>query len=197
MSLELLNTIAGLITVTVVSATAVAALIQLRHIRAGNQIKTLVSIGEKLDSRAFREALAMVNTGLEQAMSEPAFRAYELSIFRRLPPPEVQPRYIAMHDAIVLVGNTFEQVGILIKTRVVDAGPLVDQYCGIALGAWKRVSYYVAFGREAAGTDASWEHFEYLAVLSEDWIRDHPSSYPQGVRRMVVHNPWPVPPRAQ
>ena len=39
---------------------------------------------------------------------------------------------------------------------------------------------------------AIWENFEYLAVLSEDWIRQNTSTYPKGVRRMGVVNPWPV-----
>jgi len=44
MSLELINAVAGLATVTIVAVTAVAALIQLRHLRAGNQISALLSV---------------------------------------------------------------------------------------------------------------------------------------------------------
>jgi len=60
------------------------------------------------------------------------------------------------------------------------------------LGAWKRLAKYTAFRREASGERGLWELFEYLAVLSEDWIERYPSSYPQGVRRLEIHNPWPV-----
>jgi hypothetical protein len=194
MSLEILNTITSLLTVIIVAATAIAALSQLRHLRAGNQINAMLSVFEKLDEHEFKDALTAMNSGIESALTDPAFRAYEISIFRRVPPPQVEQRYVDMHHAIVLVGNTFEMLGNLIKNKVIDADPFVDQYCGVAFGAWKRLADYVAFGREASGTNASWENFEYLAALSEDWIERHPSSYPVGVRRMQIHNPWPVAP---
>ncbi len=46
MPLELVNTAAALLTVTIVAATALAALIQLRHLRAANQIHALLSMGK-------------------------------------------------------------------------------------------------------------------------------------------------------
>jgi hypothetical protein len=190
-SIELLNTIAGLATVTIVAATALAALIQLRHLRAGNQINALISVGDKLDSREFATAMAMVNSNIEAALAEPAFRKYEVAIRRRVPPPEVGERWVDMHRAIVLVGNTLELMGVLVKNGIVDPRIFVDQYCGYTLGAWKRLADYTALGREA-GDPNSWENFEYLAVLSEDWLRAHPSSYPRGVRRLELRNPWPL-----
>lgn len=192
MSLEVLNTVASLATVTIVAATALAAIVQLRHLRAANQINALISVGEKLDGRDFADALSLVNSNLESAMADPAYRDYEVSIHRRLPPPRTDQRYVEMHHALVLVGNTFELLGLLVKNRIVDQSMLVDQYCGIIFGAWKRVAGYVAFGREV-GDPAGYELFEYLAVLSEDWLKSNPSSYPKGVRRYPLHNPWPQP----
>jgi len=192
MPLELINTIAGLLTVTIVAATAIAALIQLRHLRAGNQIHALISVDEKLGGREFSDALRVVYSGLEAALVDPAFRDYEIAVFRRLPPPRVDQRYVDMHDALVLVGNTFELMGLLVRNRIVDPGLFVDNYCGIALAAWKLLLTHTALGREV-GDNAIWENFEYLAVLSQDWMRTHPSSYPKGVRRFEMHNPWPVP----
>lgn len=190
MSLELINTAAGLTTVTIVAATALAALIQLRHLRAANQIHALLAVGEKLDSREFTDAITTVNSGLETALADPEFRDYEIAIRRRLPPPKVDERCARMHHACILVGNTFELMGTLVKNGVVDQTILVDQYCGVTLGAWKRLASYTALGREA-GDPNGWEYFEYLAVLSEDWLRSHPSSYPKGVRRYPLRNPWP------
>ncbi|HMD01812.1 MAG TPA: hypothetical protein VKG44_02490, partial [Candidatus Baltobacteraceae bacterium] len=97
MSLELLNTIASVATVTIVAATALAALIQLRHLRAGNQIHALISIGDKLDSREFTDALTLSSSGLASALAEPAFRTYEVAIFRRSPLPKADQRYVDMH----------------------------------------------------------------------------------------------------
>ncbi|MBV9333449.1 MAG: hypothetical protein JO146_05535 [Candidatus Eremiobacteraeota bacterium] len=191
MTLELINTVAGLITVTIVAVAAVAALVQMRHLRAGNQIAALLSVGEKLDSRDFTDAVVTMNSGLEAALADPEFRAYEIAIRRRLPTPAVDKRFIEMHHAVVLVGNTFELLGLLAKNGIVDKTMLVDQYCGLVLGAWKRLREFVAFGR-AAGDPNGWEYFEYLAVLSEDWLKAHPTSYPKGVRRFPLQNVWPL-----
>jgi hypothetical protein len=54
MSLELLNAIGTLLTVTIVAATAIAALVQLRHLRAGNQINAMLRIGEELGAKFTR-----------------------------------------------------------------------------------------------------------------------------------------------
>jgi hypothetical protein len=194
MSLQVLDAIASLITVTIVAATAVAALIQLRHLRAGNQINALISVGEKLDRRDFTDALTLANRGLEAALADRTYRDYEVSIFRRLPPPQVEQRYVDMHHAVVLVGNTFELMGLLVKNRIVDADIFLDQYCGITTGAWKVLANYTALGREALGSNTGWENFEYLVVLSEDWMKLNPNAYPNGVRRLELQSRWKVPP---
>lgn len=191
MSLELINTAAGLLTVTIVAAAALAALIQLRHLRAANQINALLAVGEKLDSREVTDALATVNRGLEAALADPVFRDYEIAIFRRVPPPSVEKRFTDVHHACILIGNTFELIGSLAKNGIVDRAMLVDQYCGVTLSAWKRLADYTALGREA-GDPNGWECFEYLAVLSEDWLRSQPTSYPKGVRRYPLRNRWPL-----
>lgn len=191
MSLELINTVAALATVSIVAATAIAGLIQLRHLRAANQIHALLAVGEKLDSREFADAMTTMNAGLEAALADPEFRAYEITIRRRVPPPKVEKHCADMHHACVLVGNTFELMGSLVRNGIIDEAIFVDQYCGITLGAWKRLAAFTAFGREA-GDPNGWEYFEYLAVRSEDWLRAHPSSYPKGVRRYPLHNAWPL-----
>lgn len=191
MSLELINTIAALATVSIVAATAIAALVQLRHLRAANQIHALIAVGEKLDSRDFTDALTIMNSGIEAALADQKFREYEIAIRHRVPPPVVEKRYVDMHYACVLVGNTFELMGLLVKNGIVDRAIFVDQYCGFTLGAWKRLADYTALGREA-GDPNGWEYFEYLAVLSEDWLQSNPVSYPKGVRRYPLHNPWPL-----
>ena len=53
MSLELVNTFGTLLTVAIIAATAIAAMIQLRHLRAGNQINSLLMLGEQFESREF------------------------------------------------------------------------------------------------------------------------------------------------
>jgi hypothetical protein len=193
MSLQLLDTVASLLTVTIVAATAVAALVQLAHLRAGNQIHALLSVSDKLNSSDYFDALTVANRKLGDALTQPAYRQYELALHRRLPPPaDVDPAFVVLHQAVLRVGNTFEDIGVLLKNHVVDPNIFVDQYGSEALDVWKRLGFYMAFIREAAGDTTLWENFEYLVVLSEDWRERFPSTYPKGVRRIELRNPWPI-----
>ena len=194
MSLEVINTIASLLTVTIVAATAVAALVQLRHLRAGNQINAILTIGDRLNGKEFIDALLLVNRDLNTALEDPAFRAYDVAFWQRVAPPDVDPRYVEIRRAAIFVGNTYEQLGVLVKNRTVDQDIFVDNYCGNVTGAWQRLKNFTAHGRAATGYFAYWENFEYLTVLSQDWMERYPSSYPKGVRRLELSCPWPVPP---
>lgn len=76
----------------------------------------------------------------------------------------------------------------------VDKDLFLDRYSWIIDRDWTQLEHYTAFARTAAANDAIWENFEYLVILSRNWMRVHPSTYPKGVPRLQLHNPWPVPP---
>ncbi len=75
MSIEWVSTIGSLLTVLIVGATAIAALVQLRHMRAGNQINAILTIGEKFMEPRYQDARAFVTTGLDQALQDSLPRA--------------------------------------------------------------------------------------------------------------------------
>jgi hypothetical protein len=74
MSLELANTLATLGTFVVIAATAIAALLQLRHARSSNQIAALNELRETTETPAFLEASHFVQGGLSAKLQDPAFR---------------------------------------------------------------------------------------------------------------------------
>jgi hypothetical protein len=197
MPLELLNTFGTLATVAIVAATAFAALIQLRHLRAGNQINAMISIGDKFQSAEFGRALETVGTNLDGVMEEPAFRDFLTAVFRRYPIGDVGARYKETRHAALLVGNTYEELGILIKNGIVDRDLFLDRYCAVAIGAWRRLENYLAFTRELQADQAIWENFEMIVALSERWVREHPSTYPSNLDRLTIVNPWPITSPAQ
>jgi hypothetical protein len=49
---------------------------------------------------------------------------------------------------------------------------------------WAILEPFIAYSRRDYGSDVVWENFEYLTVVCQDWQREHPSSYPRGVRRL-------------
>ncbi|MBV8282946.1 MAG: hypothetical protein JO347_12915, partial [Candidatus Eremiobacteraeota bacterium] len=75
MSLEVVNTVAAAVTALVIAATAILALIQLRHLRAGNQIAGFMTLRNMLDDDAHQRAMAtMVTEG--DLTTEQGFREY-------------------------------------------------------------------------------------------------------------------------
>lgn len=194
MSLELINTLGTVTTVIIVAAAATAALVQLRHLRAGNQINAMLSIGNQFDAKEFRDALTLVQHKLSSALEDPAYREYILARNRQLPLPTVSEEYYDLADAVRLLGNTYEELGILVKNGIIDRIIFLDRYAWVIVQAWNLTNRGLAWTRATTGNNAIWENFEYLTVLSQDEMRKHPSTYPKGVRRLQLDNPWPVPP---
>jgi hypothetical protein len=192
MSLELLSTLGTLTTVIIVAATAVAALVQLRHLRAGNQINAILSVAELINGRVFGEAMNLIGARLAPAVEDPAFRAYWLAVQRRGTHPAVDPVYVELRAAVVTTANTYEQLGALVRNGIIDQTIFVEGFCAPILSLWQRLANLTAFLREGEGDQALWENFEYLAVLSEDWLSQHTTTYPENMRRLKIHNPWPI-----
>jgi hypothetical protein len=196
MSLELVNTFGTLFTALVIAATAIAALVQLRHLRAGNQINAMLSIGNQFDAKEFREALDLVNDELGDAMNDPGFRDYLSpdSNDRELPPETLQ-RYRRLFGAARLVANTYEELGILVKNDVVERELFLDRYGWVIWRGWLRMRRMIGWARKLFVDDAIWENFELMAVYSQDYMRKHESLYPPGVRRLDTDCPWEAPVR--
>ena len=195
MSLELVNTFGTLLTVAIIAATAIAAMVQLRHLRAGNQINAMLTIADELKDNDFKDALYLVRRNLDSAMQNSSFREYHAALARGSMPPEVGNDFVALRRAAMLVGEAYEELGTLVKNRIIDRNMFLDVYAWQIVVSWGRLLNSTAFLREAAGHKAIFENFEWLTVMAQDWLEQHPSgNYPEGARRLNVHNPWPVPP---
>jgi len=193
MSLELINTVASLATVVIVATAAVAAIVQLRHLRSSNQISAILSIGEQFQSQEFRDAFSVVRHKLAQTMESPLFREYAACFVRNQPLPEVGAGDEEVRRDAILIGNAYEHVGILIKHGVVGRDIFLDRYSGTIISVWGMLETFIAFMRDAAGSEL-FENFELLVVYAEKWEREHANSYPRGMPRLKMRNPWPVAP---
>jgi hypothetical protein len=191
MSLELLSTIGTLLTVLIVGATAVAALVQLRHLRAGNQINAILTIGEKFMEPRYQEARTLVTAGLTAALQNARFREYVNLRAHGRPMTGISEEHHAMLLAVNLVGNMFEEVGNLVKNGVVDETLLLDEYVMQVIGTWERLEPYTAMTRDATNDIGMWDNFEYLTVRARAFLAAHPTTYPKGVPRIPLTNPWP------
>ena len=193
MSLELVNTIATMTTAAVIGATAIAALVQLRHLRAANQITALLAVQNELDSPDYRDADLLVREELNGMLQDPAFCRFEMAISLRAPHVNVDERYFKVRQAANLIGNTFENIGSMVKNGILDEHLVMDIYSWIVYGQWQQLAGLTALARAATGETAIYENFEYLAVLSKRYLESHPVTYPRNFERLTLE----VPPAAK
>jgi len=111
-------------------------------------------------------------------------RTYIRARARRQTVPENE-RYTQLYNAITLTANAFETLGTLVRNGVVDRQLFLEQYCSVVLGSWHRLEPYIILIRSAQHDDGTWEDFEYMAVLSKQFINEHPTMYPANMPRML------------
>jgi hypothetical protein len=184
MSLELVNTLATFGTFVVIAATAIAAIVQLRHARSSNHIAALNELRETMESPGFVVARHFIETELSTKLQDPAFRYQYAQPAART--DEMRP-FVGKINA---VANFFEGVGLLVKNGLVDRDLMLEMWAGVVIQSWERLAPVVAIYRRRVG-DALWENFEYLTVLARGWIAAHPKgTYPAGVQRIGLKDEW-------
>lgn len=176
MSAEWLTAVGTIGTFVVIAASAVAALIQLRHMRGSNQIVALTECRETLESPEFREAQRFVSYELPKRLTDPE---------ERLRIVQPQSQFEGEYKSIDTVANFFESMGMFVKNRIIDRELALSMWCYVVLRNWKALLPVITYVRNDLEEPSVWEHFEYLAALSEQYLKRHPGgSYPRRVPRM-------------
>jgi hypothetical protein len=184
MSLDLVNTLATFGTFFVIAATAIAAIVQLRHARSSNHIAALNELRETMETPDFQAAQYFVTTELSVKLQDPAFRYQYVERLART--DQTRPLFAMVRAT----ANFYESMGLLVRTGLVDKNLVLEIWCNVVVQSWEQLEPIVAIARRRLG-DALWENFEYLTVLSEDWMAAHPKgTYPVGVRRIRVKDEW-------
>jgi len=180
MTLEAWSAIAQIGTFVVIAATAIAALIQLRHVRAANDMTTSNMFIQEFEGPDLREAFAFVRTQLDEKLKDPAFR-------RELREGQVDR---AKHPEIA-VCNFFDQWGGYYRHGAINRTQFMRHNAGVVTRFWRRLEPVVALLVGPDGVNTAFEQFEYLIVQAQDWLAKHPSGdYPAGVRRIPLTDPW-------
>ena len=116
MSIELVNALAAVGTFIVIAVTAVAALIQLRHLRSSNQLAGLLHTAVVFESADFQRKVSWVQHEFPQKMQDPTFVA-ELRFpgaLSRVDHPELA------------IADLWEQTGVYIKHGLVSEEAFMD-----------------------------------------------------------------------
>lgn len=188
MSLELFNTLASFGTFLVIGATAIAAVIQLRHMRANNQLEGLLDVLSRVEDETFNKWVTEVRRELPDQLADPQYMQSVLDgTFDR-------------NVAWLQLGNQYERVGSLLKYRLIPEGPFMDVYSGRAVNAWELMLPLISFLRTFRG-DAIWENFEFMYVRAKEFtVRHAGGNYPKGVPRAAVpkfHGPIQSPDKTE
>jgi len=178
MSFELVNTLSTLGTFLVIAATAIVAIVQLRHARSSNQIEVFNELRETEASEEIRGARHFVARDLAQKLRDSAFR-YQVNA-NAARTDENRP----LIGKIMALGNFYEGMGLLVKAGFIDSILALEMYAEEVAHDWEELEPITAISRRQSGK-ALWENFEYVTVLAQDWIAAHPKgAYPAGVRRI-------------
>jgi hypothetical protein len=184
MSLELVNTLATFGTFVVIAATAIAAVVQLRHARSSNQIAALDELRTVFQSSEFSQADNFLTSQVRDLVKNPAFRYQWVNLDKRTEEFQHAIR------SINLVGNYFEDFGAILLAGLIDRELACTIYAGNVSNAWDRLSSLAAMLRRSRGK-ALRENFEYLALISKKWLEAHPDgAYPHGAPRLPLVDDW-------
>ncbi|HME81112.1 MAG TPA: hypothetical protein VKF82_03435 [Candidatus Eremiobacteraceae bacterium] len=173
MTLEALNTAAAIGTFLVITASAIAALVQLRHLRTSNQLSGLITVFGMLQDPSVRELVNFVRHELAERMKDDDFRAslLEIPIDRR------------KHPEFYLC-DMYNHIGSFVRSGLIDERTYLQT-------DWFNVNLYwnlLADGIAITRTNRPhvFENFEYLAARAKAWADEHPDGdYPSNERRML------------
>jgi hypothetical protein len=174
MQLDVLNTIFAGLTFAVIAATAIAALVQLRHLRASNQLQGLITVLRIWEDPVFQRYMDFVRNELDAQVRDPAFME---GLAKR---PVDRTLHLELH-----VCDLWEQIGTYVKYGLIDERSFMDISSAQVFNTWLRVAPIVAKMREEAGPSL-YENFEYIAARGCLWIDRYPKgNYPAGTPRIA------------
>jgi hypothetical protein len=174
MHLDVVNAIATVGTFVVITASAVAALIQLRHMRGSNQITALNEFRETLESGEISEAQRFVSFVLPERMLDQA----EREIMTTLP-------FTGDYAKICSIANLFEGLGVFVKIGIIDANIACNIWGLVVVRDWNALAPLTTYIRATRGMPQLWENFEYLTILAKRYIERYPNgTYPANMPRM-------------
>jgi hypothetical protein len=171
--LELWSTAASIGTFVVIAATALAAFVQLRHLRRSNQLAGLQSTFDMLLDPSVRELVNYVRHDLGDRMEEERFRAslLEIPIDRR------------EHPELYLC-DMYNHVGAFVRNGLIDERIYLQ-------AEWYNVNLYWGLLRDVVAQVRTnrpylFQNFEWLASRAQRWLDDHPQGdYPTDERTML------------
>ena len=161
--------------------------------RSANSISAMLALRALLDDERHTRARNRVLSGaVEKTLAEPGCRRYLRAIHGDYQCAEEDQRYADVVSEFGLVLSVFESIGSMVKHGSVNKLEFLDIYCYTVLTSWRRLEPFIAYVRACADNDAIGKNFEYITVLSRDWIDHGEPTYPRGMPEIAMRNPYPL-----
>jgi hypothetical protein len=177
-SAETISAFAAVGTFFVIAASAIAAIVQLRHLRMSNQISTMLEYERLLLDECFLEK----RTELVERVGD---WVGDREILER-----IVTRAGREYRVVSSVANVFENMGSMVRYGMLDREVSLSLWAHLAFSTWETLAPLTATIRARIGTDAIWENFEYFAALSTEYIEQHrTTTYPKDVPRLPLPRP--------
>ena len=173
MSIDKWALIINAVTLLVIIATALAGLIQLRHLRAQNTLNAELAILKDWNDPQFRQWREYIAGEMQAKLKDPDFLAeYDVPNIDRARHPELY------------ACDWLEQIGSYLKYGLFEPDVLLDVTCTSVNRLWNQLEPAIERMRVTRG-DSLYENFEYWAARGRLWAQAHPGGgYPRRIPRM-------------
>lgn len=166
MTLETFNAVVALVTAVIIGATAVAALVQLRHIRASNELTAFSEAMELWYQPAVQDGFRFIQRELEARMQDPAFRADldTAGVVDHIAHPELSPI------------DFFDNIGVMVSLGLLREDIILHPAGQLVQNLWQTMSPSIAIMRRKRGAQL-YVSFEYLAWRASLWQKRYPDGF--------------------
>lgn len=180
MNAQVIGAWAEVVTAVIIGASVVAGLVQLRHMRAGNELEGLLRLERDFRDPQLQSALIYIQETLPQRLEDPLYRRQLETI------GFVNP---AAHPEMI-VCNWLNKVGTLVKHGLVSEEPFMDIFARLIAYCWKEVAPAVAIMRRTRG-EAQYHDLEFLAARATAFLERNPSgTLPRSFSRAPLTDGW-------
>lgn len=180
MPVEHWNVVISAGTLIVLLTAAIAALVQLRHIRASNDLSTFSEAFELWYSPAVQEGLTFIQHELATKMEDPAFRR-ELDT--------AGPVDHSRHPELNVL-DFFDNIAIYLVMGNMREDMIMQAGGQLVCSLWSTLSPTIAIMRRQRGSQM-YASFEYLVHRAQLWHERYPGGYaPKDFKRLPNPDAW-------
>lgn len=180
MGADMVAAVAQIGTLGVILGSVVAAMVQLRHMRGGNQLQALLSVEREFRAPELQAALSYAQEQLPSRLEDPVYRK-QLERIGFVDP--------VAHPEMILC-NWLNEMGTLVKRGLVSEDTFMDLFARLIVHCWRQVAPAIAIMRRTRG-EGQYHDFEYLAVRAAAWLKRNPDgTFPQRFAREPLPDRW-------